>query len=107
MMKAIWIALLAGFSAVNVYALEMGSWTGSMDYLGSLGLWGTLAIVDLLIALFIAVVFIVRDAAAKKINPLPYVILTLLTGSLGMLIYLVRFWKPVAPTNRPTILAEN
>lgn len=107
MMKAIWIFLLAGFAALNVYALERGSWDGLMAYLGSLGPWGTLATVDLLIALFIAVVFMAQDAAAKKINPLPYVVLTLLTGSLGLLVYLVRFWKPVTPFRRPKILAEN
>lgn len=107
MMKAIWIFLLAGFGALNIYALGMGSWDGLMTYLGSLGPWGTLATVDLLIALFIAIVFMVQDAAAKKINALPYVLLTLLTGSLGLLIYLSRFWKPSAPLGRPKILAEN
>lgn len=107
MMKAIWIFLLTAFGALNVYALERGSWDGLLTYLGSLGPWGTLATVDLLIALFIAVVFMVQDAAAKRINALPYVVLTLLTGSLGLLVYLVRFWKPLAPSNRPTILAEN
>ncbi len=107
MMKAIWIALLAGFAALTVYAIAVGGWSGLMAYLGSLGPWGALATVDLLIALFIAIVFIVRDAAARKINAVPYVFLTLLTGSLGVLVYLVRFWNPEAPFSRPNILAEN
>ena len=34
-----------------------------------------------------------RDARAKGVNPLPYVVITLLTGSLGILLYLARFWR--------------
>lgn len=107
MMKAIWIALLAGFAALTVYAVAIGGWNGLMAYLGMLGPWGALATVDLLIALFIAIVFMVRDAAARKINAVPYVVLTLLTGSLGILVYLVRFWGPETPLGRPKIMAES
>lgn len=107
MMKAIWIALLAGFAGLTVYAVAIGGWTGLLAYLGTLGPWGALATVDLLIALFIAIVFMVRDAAARKINAVPYVVLTLLTGSLGILVYLFRFWSPETPLSRPKIIAES
>ncbi len=107
MMKAIWIVLLAGFATLTVYAIAAGGWNGLTAYLGSLGPWGALATVDLLLALFIAIVFMVRDAAARKINAVPYVVLTLLTGSLGILVYLVRFWNPEHPFRGPKILAES
>ena len=91
-MKTVWIALLGGFAALNVYAITAGDWAGLVDYLGNLGPWGTLGTVDLLIGLSMAVAFMWRDARSKGINPIPYAVLTVLTGSIGVLVYLVRFW---------------
>jgi hypothetical protein len=64
------------------------------------GVWGIIAphfrtfgagqvFADLLIALTLAMVWIVRDAKASGRNPLPWVVLTLATGSFGPLFYLL------------------
>ena len=92
-MKYVWIVLLIGFVALNVYAFVAGDWAGLKVFLSDLGPWGTLAVVDLLIALLMAVAFMWRHATARGISPLPYAVLTLLTGSIGVLIYLVRYWE--------------
>ena len=96
-MKVLWIVLLVGFAALNVYAFAVGEWVDFLGYLNNLGPWGLLATADLLIALIIAMAYMWRDAQSKGINPLPYVVLTLATGSLGLLIYLVRFWDIERP----------
>ena len=100
-MRAVWLVLLLGFASLNAYALVVGDLAGLQAYLASLGPWGTLATVDLLIALFVSLAFIWRDANARDVNPLPYVVVTLLTGSIGILIYLFRFWEPTAERGQP------
>jgi hypothetical protein len=89
-MKALWGTLLIGFAAVNVYAFATGSLSDLGDYLRNLGPWGILATIDLLLALTIGVSWMWDDARAKGIAPLPYAVLTVVTGSLGLLLYLVR-----------------
>jgi uncharacterized protein (TIGR02246 family) len=51
---------------------------------------GLLLSVDLTIALTMAVVWVWRDARSRGVSPIPYVALTLLTGSAGPLLYLLR-----------------
>src|SRR5574341_1356 len=89
-MKALWGILLIGFAAVNVYAFAAGDLAGMMAYFQNLGPWGLLATTDLLIALAIGVSWMWQDARAKGIAPLPYTVLTLASGSIGLLVYLVR-----------------
>jgi hypothetical protein len=88
--KVLWIALFVGFGAVNVYALIAGGFAALGEYLGDLGPWGILATTDMLIALVLGVVWMWRDARAKRVAPLPYALLTLATGSLWLLLYLLR-----------------
>jgi hypothetical protein len=57
---------------------------------------GLLLSVDLVIALTLAVVWVWRDARARGVSPIPYVLLTLLTGSAGPLLYLLRRESPRA-----------
>jgi predicted tellurium resistance membrane protein TerC len=90
-MKIIWIVLLAGFAAINIYAFMAGDLAGLVNYLTTLGPWATLGIVDLLIALFIGMAWMWRDAQGRGISPMPYLLLTLATGSIGLLVYLVRY----------------
>jgi len=45
---------------------------------------------DLITACSIALVFLWMDARRVGINPLPYVVLTAVTGSIGLLAYAVR-----------------
>lgn len=93
-MKVFWGTLLIGFAVLNVYAFVAGDLAGLVDYLTSLGPWGTLATVDLLIALVIGISWMWRDARARGIAPLPYALLTMATGSLGLLAYLARHGGP-------------
>jgi hypothetical protein len=53
--------------------------------------WATAtALADLLIALSLIVSWMVRDARARGVSALPYVLLTLALGSAGPLVYLIR-----------------
>jgi hypothetical protein len=88
--KTIWIALFAGFAGINVYAALVGDLAALGEYLRGLGPWGILATADLLIALLLGVVWMWRDARLKGVAPLPYALLTVATGSLGLLLYLLR-----------------
>jgi hypothetical protein len=96
--RLLWIALLVEFAALNVYLLSTHDWAGILTFLGNLGPWGTLAVVDLLIALGIGIAWMWRDARLRGIAPLPYAALTVFTGSLGMLAYLVRYGLGEAPS---------
>lgn len=98
-MKAFWIALLAGFVALNAHALATSDIAALWNYISNPEPWDLVALADLLIALTIAVVWMWRDAATRQVNALPYTVLTICTGSIGVLVYLIRFW------NRPAIKA--
>lgn len=99
-MRPVWIALLAAFTALNLYAFAAGQWSGLVIYVQNLGPWGILATADLLIALTVALAFMWRHAQSKNISPLPYVALTLFTGSIGVLVYLIRYWDT---DHRPSV----
>ena len=87
----LWTVLLVEFAAMNVYAVVAGTWTELVSFLQNLGPWGTLAIADLLTALAIGVGWMWVDARRRGVSPVPYLLLTLATGSIGLLVYLVRF----------------
>jgi hypothetical protein len=56
--------------------------------------WGLQLLVDLVIASWIALSWIVRDAASRKIRAWPFVVTTTFLGSIGLLAYLVwRGWS--------------
>lgn len=52
--------------------------------------------VDLVIALTVAVGWTWRDARERGVSPLPYAVLTALTGSVGILLYILN--RPVLET---------
>ena len=89
-MRALWLVLLLGFAALNVWALATVGWDGVVRYFTTMGPIELVAAVDLVIALLIGIVLVVRNARERSIPPAPYVLLTLLTGSLGLLGYLAR-----------------
>lgn len=95
--RLIWTAALIGFLAVNAYAFVFGDLAGLEAYLLNLGPWGILATVDLLAALTVAVAWTWVDARAKGLSPWPWALLTLGTGSVGILAYLALHGGPRRP----------
>ena len=89
-MRAIWIVLFVAFAALNVWALATVGSEGVLAYFTTMGPIELVAAIDLVLALLIGIVFTVRNARERSIAPGPYVLLTLLTGSLGLLGYLAR-----------------
>ena len=57
------------------------------------------------LALLIGIVLTVRNARERSINSGPYVLLTVLTGSLGLLAYLARHGE-ADPAEASTVLAR-
>lgn len=88
--RAIWFALLVGFAGLNVWALASAGWDGVVTYFTTMGPIDLVAAVDLILALLIGIVFVARNARERSIPSSPYVLLTLLTGSIGLLAYLAR-----------------
>ncbi len=89
-----WIVLFAllDFSALTCYALYMEGLSGMIEVATGSVMGVTLA-VDLCIALALACAWIWKDAKARGKSGLPFVVLTLCTGSVGPLLYL--WMRPV------------
>ena len=82
------IILLIPFTALTVYAVMQVGYIGIFDYHrhSSAG-WQVFA--DLVIALVLVLLWLVPHAKESGRNPWPWVVLTLLLGSFGPLLYLV------------------
>ncbi|MBV1934249.1 MAG: DUF2834 domain-containing protein [Parvibaculaceae bacterium] len=82
------ILILIPFTVLSAYALWDVGYIGIWDYQrhSSAGLQ---VIVDLVIAIALILVWLVPDARKAGKNPWPWVLLTLVTGSIGPLLYLV------------------
>ncbi len=81
-------ALLVDFTALTAWALSsltLETLTATLST--PLGMQMT---ADLVIALGVAAGFIWKDAKARGLNPVGWMVVTLLTGSIGPLAYLVR-----------------
>lgn len=83
-----WLALLAGFAALNAWALAAVGWDGVVRYFTTMEPISVVAAVDLVLALLIGIVLISENARQRSIRSAPYIILTVLTGSLGLIVYL-------------------
>ena len=85
---AILLALLA-FAVLTGYALYD---------VGILGIFGAATansgavqiFVDLVIVCFLACVWMVADGRKRNLNPWPYIVITVLAGAFGPLLYLLR-----------------
>ncbi|MBM4266218.1 MAG: DUF2834 domain-containing protein [Deltaproteobacteria bacterium] len=88
--KKIAIAVvLADFVALSLYAVSQVGYLGIFESM--LTNMGTIQIgADLIIALGLVLLWMVRDAREHGLSPMPYVVLTLLLGSIGPLVYLLR-----------------
>jgi hypothetical protein len=81
--------LLVDFLTLTGYAVYQYGYIGFFELMTAN--WATAtALADLLIALSLIVSWMVRDARARGVSPLPYVLLTLALGSAGPLLYLIR-----------------
>lgn len=88
--------VLADFSLLTAYAtMEHG--VGGMFTLALANSVTITLTVDLLIALSLVAGWMMRDARARGVAPLPYLLLTFTLGSIGPLLYLVRHGGGRAP----------
>src|SRR5262249_5854383 len=84
-------AVLAAFLALHVYAFETdGLFSGIVAAFHNMNGWNLVFLADLVIALTMVSVWIFRDAKKRGVSPLPYVALTMTTGSIGSLFYLLK-----------------
>ena len=95
--RGIWLTMLVAFAALNVWALAVAGWDGLVAYFTTMGPIDLVAAADLILALVIGIVLVVRNAQERSLRFRPYVLATLLTGSLGLLAYLTRHGVADAP----------
>jgi hypothetical protein len=87
-MRTIWAILLIAFVALNLYALATAGVGALLSYPTTLSVWGVVATLDLVLALCVGMYWTALDARRRGVSGLPFIILTLLTGSVGLLAYL-------------------
>ena len=82
------IIILIPFTALTVYAVQQVGYIGICDYQRHSPA-GWQDIIDLVIALVLVLSWLIPEARRAGRNPWPWVIVTLLAGSFGPLLYLV------------------
>jgi Protein of unknown function DUF2834 len=82
----IW-AILADFVAFTAWVVFEHGYLGFFEFLLGTAI-GVQVFIDLAIALALFTVWMVRDARARGVSPVPYFVLTLFLGSIGPLLYL-------------------
>jgi hypothetical protein len=90
--------LFADFAALNLYVVYRHG-LGFLE-LVTANVATTAVLVDLAIALGMVTVWMFRDARERGWNALPYALVTLVFGSCGPLLYLIR--RAGAEERRPT-----
>jgi hypothetical protein len=86
--RSLLIAILVPFSILSGLALWFHGYWGIIEpHFKSFG--AAQVFVDLVIALVLVLVWLWRDARASGRNPWPWLVLTLLAGSFGPLLYLL------------------
>jgi hypothetical protein len=95
-MRAIVGGIFVLFAALNLYALGVDGIKGLGEALVAGNAWNRVLGVDLLIALGLVLTWLWRDAREHGRSPLPYVLVTMFTGSLGPLLYLLRRPSPAS-----------
>jgi len=88
--RLVWAGLLVGFAGLNVWALATAGFEGVITYFTNVGPVSLVASVDLVLALLVGIVLVVRNARERSLSSRGFVLLTLITGSLGLLGYLAR-----------------
>ena len=88
MKKPVILATLLAFSVLTALAVWHHGYVGIFEV--QLQTWaGAQVLVDLAIALTIFLVWVWRDARVAGRNPWPWIVLTLVAGSFGPLLYLL------------------
>jgi len=98
--------VLADFATLTAWAAYKVP--NPLDWLAAIGASPItiLIAVDLVIALALVVAVMWKDARARGINPVPFAALTLLTGSIGPLAYLIRRESVMASSPGPRAVAR-
>ena len=91
--------VLAGFSILTAYALIGYGYVGLFREVIS-NLPSVTLLVDLIISLTIILVYLGNDASERGVSALPYLVLTLAFGSVGPLLYLIRYMGRSHDLNR-------
>jgi hypothetical protein len=93
MNKSVLIAVLVPFSALSAVAVWEHGYVGI--FLFQFQSWaGAQVLADLVIALGLFMAWMWRDAQASSRNPWPWLVLTLVAGSFGPLLYLLTAPRP-------------
>ena len=97
--------VLADFAALTAYAVYQHGYIGFFEIIlaNSVG-WTALA--DLTISLSLILAWMWQDARERNVSFFPYAVLTLVLGSVGPLLYLIRrLGEPRTATTRAAVLA--
>ena len=98
--------VLADFSILNAYVLYQYGYGGFVELVMANA--ATVAVlVDLTIALSLIAVWMWNDAKGRGISALPYLGITLVLGSIGPLLYLLRIAGRREPGVAPARLVAN
>ena len=81
--------VLAGFAGLTVWACEAYGLLGVIQ-LATANLATQTLFADLVIALSLVSIWMWQDARDRGVTVLPYLVLTLVAGSVGPLLYLIR-----------------
>lgn len=81
--------VLADFLALTGYAVYQYGYVGFFELMMA-NVATVTALADLVIALSLVMSWMVRDARQRGVSAIPYVVLTLVLGSVGPLLYLIR-----------------
>ena len=87
MRRKLAIALLIPFALLTLYALARVGYAGIFEH-ALAGPAGWQIFTDLVVALVLILVWMIADARRTGRNPWPWIVLTLLLGSFGPLLYL-------------------
>lgn len=83
------LCILVPFSLLSAYAMWEVGYIGI--FTSSFSNWGTVQVLcDLVIVCSLAMLWMLNDARSRGLNAWPYVLVTLLAGSFGPLLYLLR-----------------
>jgi hypothetical protein len=91
--KVLLLVVLADFLAVTAWGVAKVGYVELFSSLLALPA-GIVVGADLLISLGLVAVWMFRDARARGVSAVPYLVLTLLLGSVGPLVYLLRRPEP-------------